>query len=58
VIDAGDYDVWKMHYGEHAGSGAGTSAAVPEPTSLLLVLSAVFLLKLGRLSFACRGAGE
>jgi hypothetical protein len=41
VIDAGDYDVWRSNFGNHAGSGAGASAAVPEPaTSLLLVLAA------------------
>jgi hypothetical protein len=39
TIDAGDFDVWTMHFGEHAGSGSAASAsAVPEPTSLWLLL--------------------
>jgi hypothetical protein len=40
VIDAGDYIVWKSHFGTHAGSGAGgsTTTAVPEPTTLLMLL--------------------
>ncbi len=39
-IDAGDYDVWKMHFGESGGSGssATTSAAVPEPTTAMLIV--------------------
>lgn len=37
VIDAGDYEVWKTNFGMTTGSGSGS--AVPEPTSLLLLLS-------------------
>jgi uncharacterized protein DUF642 len=40
-IDQADYAVWKSHFGNHAGSGTGASAnsAVPEPATLLMVLS-------------------
>jgi hypothetical protein len=34
----GDYEVWKAHFGESAGSGSGGAATVPEPMSLLLVI--------------------
>jgi len=35
-----DYNVWRAHFGQTAGSGSSTtaSAAVPEPTSLVLLL--------------------
>ena len=34
-----DYDVWRAHFGQTAGSGtsATVNAAVPEPTALLLL---------------------
>jgi hypothetical protein len=37
-----DYDVWRAHFGQTAGSGSGVSAdaAVPEPTTLVLVVIA------------------
>jgi hypothetical protein len=38
-----DYEVWRAHFGQAAGSGAGAIAntAVPEPTTLgLLMLAA------------------
>jgi hypothetical protein len=38
-IDQADYDFWKSNFGNHSGSGSGTSATVPEPGSLLLLLS-------------------
>jgi hypothetical protein len=39
MIDLGDYTVWRMHFGETVGSGAdaSASAAVPEPTSLVML---------------------
>jgi hypothetical protein len=54
MIDSGDYDFWKSRFGNltaGAGSGAALSAAVPEPTSL--VLSA-----LGGLMLAALSAGR
>jgi hypothetical protein len=38
-----DYDIWRAHFGQTAGSGAGTVAntAVPEPATLLLLAFAV-----------------
>ena len=44
MIDAGDYDVWKLHYGEHAGNGANASTAVPEPTTPVLLLTGILTL--------------
>jgi glycoprotein endo-alpha-1,2-mannosidase len=37
-----DYDLWRTHFGQTAGSGAGTIAntAVPEPTTLMMLMFA------------------
>jgi T5SS/PEP-CTERM-associated repeat protein len=37
-----DYNVWRAHFGQTAGSGSGAtaSAAVPEPTTLVLLMFA------------------
>jgi PEP-CTERM motif len=42
-IDSGDYNLWRLHFGETAGSGSGAlaNAAVPEPTTLVLLMLAV-----------------
>ncbi|HEY2251608.1 MAG TPA: PEP-CTERM sorting domain-containing protein, partial [Planctomycetaceae bacterium] len=42
IYTQADYDVWRVHFGQTAGSGAGamTNAAVPEPTTLVLLLFA------------------
>jgi endonuclease I len=52
IIDDADYDVWRLHFGQTAaGFAAGTSltsAAVPEPLSMLLVLCAAIGLGLTR----------
>jgi glycosyl hydrolase family 42 (putative beta-galactosidase) len=39
-IDAGDYNVWLSHFGQTAGGGSSASAnaAVPEPTTLWILL--------------------
>jgi hypothetical protein len=52
VIDQGDFAVWKSHYGDHAGSGAGSaeSSAVPEPATLLLLLMGAATMCLGQRS--------
>jgi hypothetical protein len=40
TVDESDYQYWRAHYGETAGSGAGAGAlaAVPEPTTAVLLL--------------------
>lgn len=48
-----DYNVWKAHYGESLGSGAGASAdlpnrIVPEPSSFFVATISVFWLLAGR----------
>jgi hypothetical protein len=58
-----DYDVWRAHFGQTAGSGSnsdGTSspAAVPEPSTVLIFAWGLFFTKLGnansRLTIALR----
>jgi hypothetical protein len=34
-----DYNIWRMHFGQTAGSGAALSAAVPEPPSIVMVIA-------------------
>ena len=45
TIDTGDYTFWKSHFGETVpGAGAGlAAAAVPEPTSTVLLLAGILL---------------
>jgi hypothetical protein len=38
VIDQADFEFWRSHYGNHAGSGAGATAAVPEPATVMLLV--------------------
>jgi autotransporter-associated beta strand protein len=42
IVGQSDYNSWRAHFGQTAGSGAGTSAntAVPEPATLLLIFAA------------------
>jgi hypothetical protein len=40
VVDQADYDEWRAHFGS-GGLGAGGATAVPEPTSVLLALTAI-----------------
>jgi hypothetical protein len=49
-IDAGDFDVWKAHFGETdgGGTGAGGSAAVPEPQSFAILALGLILSPMGR----------
>jgi hypothetical protein len=47
MIDFGDYTFWKMHYGEvvgGAGAGLGALTTVPEPSSLVFMLTVLGLL--------------
>jgi T5SS/PEP-CTERM-associated repeat protein len=48
TIDAGDYNVWKSNFGNRAGSGSGATAAVPEPTSMVLLLAGAMTLLVRR----------
>ncbi len=43
VVDAGDYQLWRSNIGAFGTSGAGTiaNAAVPEPMTLLLLLTGI-----------------
>jgi hypothetical protein len=48
IYSQADYDVWRTHFGQTAGSGAGTESAslnatVPESSTLLLLLAATIL---------------
>ena len=38
-VTQADYNVWKSNFDNHAGSGSGANAAVPEPTTLLMLLA-------------------
>jgi hypothetical protein len=51
AVDAADFDAWRANFGATAGSGAAistvaSSAAVPEPASSLLLLMALFAVRL------------
>jgi hypothetical protein len=39
VYTVDDYDLWKTNFGAMAGSGAVGVASVPEPSTLLLLIS-------------------
>jgi hypothetical protein len=40
TVDADDYAIWKNHFGQSLGPGGGAISAVPESTSLVLLLLA------------------
>ena len=42
IVDAADYSLWRDHLGHTAGSGAGASAnaAIPEPSTFMLLILA------------------
>jgi Dockerin type I domain len=44
VIDSGDYTVWKTNFGNHSGSGSSANVGVPEPSTFVLLLSAILTL--------------
>jgi fibronectin-binding autotransporter adhesin len=46
-IDAGDYTIWTTNFGNHSGAGASSNSAVPEPTTLSMLLA-------GILTICCR----
>ena len=39
VVDQLDYDFWKANFGNHSGAGASTNTAVPEPSTLLMLIT-------------------
>ena len=47
TVDESDFDYWKAHYGESAGSGALVGAPVPEPSTLLLAALAACAMAMG-----------
>jgi GH35 family endo-1,4-beta-xylanase len=44
MIDAGDYDTWLTRFGNDYASGPGAAAAVPEPTTFLMLMAGGALL--------------
>jgi len=46
VIDSNDYAFWRAHFGMTAGSGSSTatSAAVPEPATLVMFIVGMILM--------------
>jgi hypothetical protein len=38
AIDSGDYDLWRAHFGQMAGSGSLNNSSVPEPSAMLLTM--------------------
>lgn len=50
----GDYDVWRAHFGVvgGAGSGLGSSAAVPEPTTVVVGAMALLMMCVGHRAIA------
>jgi len=43
-IDAADYTFWKLHFGESVPGGGGSVSAVPEPSSLTILVGSVIFL--------------
>jgi hypothetical protein len=48
TVNGADYDAWRERFGNTAGAGAASSAAVPEPSVLLMVVIAVTMSTLRR----------
>jgi T5SS/PEP-CTERM-associated repeat protein len=42
-----DYDVWRAHFGQTAGTGSGANAAVPEPSTLALLIVCILAMNSG-----------
>jgi T5SS/PEP-CTERM-associated repeat protein len=47
-VDSGDYNVWKENFGNHSGAGSGANASISEPSTILLLTTAGFLLTFSR----------
>lgn len=43
TVDAGDYTEWKNNFGNSSSSGTGSSAAIPEPSAVILLSIAATL---------------
>jgi hypothetical protein len=43
TVTQADYDVWRSHFGQTAGSGSGAvaNAAIPEPTTMVMLITAM-----------------
>jgi hypothetical protein len=50
IVDAGDYTIWRDHVASGSGSGRLGSASVPEPSSALLALGLLTLVRRRRRS--------
>jgi PEP-CTERM motif len=48
VVDQADYALWKANFGNLAGSGAFSNAAVPEPSTFVLLAAAIVGIALRR----------
>ena len=53
LYDQDDYDDWKSNFGAGTGSGSAAVGAVPEPTSIALVLVGLAGLAVGRRRVGC-----
>ena len=51
-VDDGDYNVWRVHFGQTVGSGSLASGIVPEPSTLALLAAASTAI--GLVAFPCR----
>ena len=41
VVDQLDYDFWKANFGSHSGAGASTITVVPEPATVVMLLTGI-----------------
>ena len=41
VVDQLDYNFWKANFGNHAGAGAGSKVAAPEPSTLWMLIAGI-----------------
>jgi hypothetical protein len=47
AVDGGDYQLWRTHFGATLGSGAASSANVPEPTTWVVFIVGMILVLRG-----------
>ena len=47
-IDTADYSMWRSHFGQLAGSGTVIGAAVPEPSTTIMILGALIAVAMRR----------